>query len=236
MSARLLLATALLALLACEPEEPFVPFGLPPELSDLDLSYIPFEYLRDGCMYRASYVGMELAVSGRPALAVQALDCDVKRSIHGPAGERWRQHVAPAFVANGEVRVVDPSFADRLLTPHEWLAGLGSDNLALTYRSAAFSSGAVPEGTCPVETGQEYIVGTVAEMIAFDSENIRIWCSYLRRYLRDAGQDPDGRREAALVARTTVLFDRLVELGLVSTWGEPVAAGTFQCPDALILP
>jgi len=234
-----LLLVLLVAVAGCEAEdgEPFVPYSLPAELADLDLSYLPFEYLRDGCMYRASYVGMELAVSGRPALAVQAQDCDIEASIHGPAGERWRHHVAPAFVEDGAVRVVDPTFSDRLMTPHQWESGLGSDNLILRYNPAAYAAGPAPEaGDCHGEVGQEHIVASVAGMDPFDVENLEIWCSYLRRFLRDGGQDADGAREAHLVARTAELYDALVALGLIDTTFGPVVRGTFSCPDAIELP
>lgn len=232
----LMLVLALAGACGDDGQEAFLPYDLPPELADLDLSYLPFEYLRDGCMYRAAYVGMELAVSGRPALAVQAQDCDQKRSIHGPAGERWRHHVAPAFVQDGKVRVVDPTFSDTLMTPQEWAGMLGSENLKLLYNSAAFTTGDGSAQACHTESGQENIVQSVAEMTPFGVENLGIHCSYLRRYLRDGGQDEDGSREARLVARTAALYDALLDLDLIDKMSALPAKGSFQCPDAMELP
>jgi hypothetical protein len=235
----LLLAPLLVALaLACSSDEQelFVPYDLPPELEGMDLSYLPFEYLRDGCMYRAAYLGMEFAVAGLPAVALQAQDCDMKRSIHGPAGERWRVHVVGGFVEDGQVKVVDPGFSDALLTPDQWLAFLDSDNLNVRYNPSAYPQAMDGANTCHSESGQENIVATVGQMTPFDPENMAIWCSYLRRYLRDAGQDEDGSREALLVARSAELFDALLDLGLISSMGEAPAKGSFACPPPLDLP
>jgi hypothetical protein len=144
--------------------------------------------------------------------------------------------VVGGFLEDGQVKVVDPGFSDTLLTPAQWLAFLQSDNLNLRYNPSAYPQSMDEATTCNTESGQENIVTTVDQMTPFDSQNIGIWCSYLRRYLRDAGQDEDGSREALLVARSAELFDALLDLGLINAMGPAPAKGSFACPPPLDLP
>ena len=108
-------------------------------------NYLPYEYTRDGCYARASYMQMELAKEGIPSRAVYVrapVDRDSSGNITGWSSdpniptlkpENWVYHVAPAIIVDGKEMVLDPSLnktpgSGGAMTFDEWNTKMGSKN------------------------------------------------------------------------------------------------------------
>jgi hypothetical protein len=221
---------------ACSDDRPIpTVYPLPAPWADVDLGYLPFEYLPDGCSQRASYLGMELAVRGVVTIAVDAETCDYGMGLRGPFGEPWRHHAVPVVLVDGEPALLDPLASPELLTIDAWLAGLTDDPVRVFLTSTAYPTSHGHETTCgSVEATESPLPTTVAGMTPWLLENVMSDCAALRQFHRDAPVH-DPAREERLIVRTTELVQQIEALGLLDESMNPglmdqLAAAPW-CPE-----
>lgn len=212
-------------------------YPLPAELGDIDISYIPYEYAEDGCWVRAPYLSMELALANIPSAGINVQTCDGGFGLEGPEGVEWRHHVTVVIRYGGEMRVIDPMLADRLLSKEEWLAAIHAEKDAKVSINPAAYPVAGTDLECGSYTGEEKnLVDSVDKMTPFMLANVMIQCSYMRDYLHQSGKDT-ARREEQLIARTREIVLQLNEIGLIDSMGdediiEKIKQGPY-CPEAI---
>lgn len=214
---------------------------LPDTLGDIDISYIPYEYVKDGCMHRKTYLAMELAARNMASSAVQIETCDNSFQLESN-GANWRMHQTVVMVVNNEVVVIDPLVSDDFLTVDEWRSAInGEDNTNVFFGSAAFGANDDGSDKCDIEPDETDLETEISEMTPFYLENIMIGCSYLRRYLLES-PEYSKERDDHLVQRTYELINLIEPLGLIDDLGSDadeilgkLADGPW-CPDPIVLP
>jgi len=214
-------------------------FPLPGDLKDIDISYIPYEYAADGCMYRVSYLSMELAARGTPSGAIMVSTCDNKYTIEGQ-GAKWNMHVTSIIDFNGEEFIIDPLVSSDFLTKEEWLIGInGEEETNININSPAYPTEEEFTSNCNYEKVNEEIAEKVEDMVPWYLENIMISCSYLRRYLLDSA-NWSKERDEKLVKRTHELINELTKLGLIENSYDEETMNSLKagpwCPEPINLP
>jgi hypothetical protein len=227
---------ALMLLQGCgEPEQPkqqiFI-YGLPDELKEIDIGYLPYRYLDDGCYARASYLGMELAIRSIPSTGITLQSCDYSMSLEGPAGFAWRFHVNIALMEgaseNPVPRIIEPYLADRFITADEWRASMKvDDNYFFAYSAPAYAGPIMGEDLACYQTyGQEHIAWRMDQMTPWLGDNLLYYCATLRQFWRDS-PDYSPEKEARLVERTHELYLALKAANLIDQ--------TFVSPDMALI-
>jgi hypothetical protein len=184
---------------------------LPSELRNIDIGYLPYEYATDGCQYRAPLLGMELAAHGIASAPVGVEDCEQEHSLTATNGELWSYHMSVGVVRDGKLALIDPVFAGGFLTVDQWLSSMGAGevNVAVGLDALDSVSGCNrrPEGVVDVPT-------RVEDMPPWHFENVMIYCSYMRTYLRTI-EGENSARETALIQRIHELTIATDDLGLI---------------------
>jgi len=210
--------------------------GLPGELAEIDVSYLPYEHLADGCEYRSSYLGMELLARGIPSFVYVVEDCQYDFGIHGPLGQDWRFHESVAIWHDAEPALVEPLMSPGFLTPGDWVERLASEPVNLYLADSGNPPGYTRvEGACGLEPDLAQAPRTIDAMGSWSLANVMIFCSYMRRHLLDSPLYTSAREER-LIARTRELL--AVVKGqdlLISDDGEAeaqLASGPW-CPEPI---
>lgn len=207
------IALSLVASLGCSSESDDESRGLPTvhalpgELASIDLSYLPYEHLADGCEYRASYLGMELLARDIPSFVYVIEDCEYELRILGPLGEKWRFHESIAIWKDDQPAIIEPLMSPDFMTPTEWAESLAHGPVNF-YRadSANPPSYVRVEDACGVAPDLSTAPRTIDQMGPWSLANTMIFCSYMRRHLLDSPLY-DSAREERLIARTRELLE-----------------------------
>jgi hypothetical protein len=182
-------------------------YALPGELSSIDLEYLPYEHLSDGCEYRSSYLGMELLAREIPSFVYVIEDCAYEPRIQGPLGQKWRFHASIALWKDDRPAIVEPLMAPDFMTPAEWVDRLarGPVNLYLADSGNPPSYTRV-EGACGLEADLTFAPRSIEQMGSWSLANAMIFCAYMRRHMLDSPlYDP--AREERLITRTHELLE-----------------------------
>jgi len=220
-------------------ENSVVMFSLPGDLSEIDISYIPYDYTADGCGHRAIFLGMELAASGVPSGAVMVRSCDWGKNLEWQE-TKWSAHITTILNIGHNQYVIDPLVSSDFLEKEEWLSAInGEENTNIYINSSAYPSNGYDFPICNIEKVNENIPLEVQEMVPYYIENILISCSYLRAFLLKSDSFSEERDEK-LVNRTYELIEELKILGLIeNSYDEEIwdilKDGPW-CPEPVDLP
>ncbi len=171
-------ATLTILLFGCEEEPPLLEVhALPQALSEVDISYIPFEYADTGHTYHTPLLAMELAAHGIPNVQVMIEQCDNDWTLKAPNGDKWGYHAAVGVSHDGEFAIVDPVLSSDFLSIAEFQAAFSDPNSRVVLGTGTSDGG---PSQCK-NAANPVVPERVEDMEPFDFRNVMIYCSYMKR-------------------------------------------------------